>query len=77
VVIGITYRARPRRGEKQRLPGLRRFGQDLPYLRLETHVQHAVGFVQHEVRSTTKVQRALFQKVVQAPGRRDADLRAV
>lgn len=44
---------------------------DLPYLGLEAHVQHAIGLVQDEVRAPVEVRRALLQKINKTAGRRD------
>jgi len=45
-------------------------------LRLEAHVEHAVGLVKHEVRHAAQVGHAGLQHIDQAPGRRDHDLHA-
>src|SRR3546814_2422389 len=43
----------------------------------EAHVEHLVGFVQHDGLEAGKVERAAFQMVAQAARRADDDMRAV
>mmetsp|Transcript_52496 Transcript_52496/g.162348 ORF Transcript_52496/g.162348 Transcript_52496/m.162348 type:complete len:392 (-) Transcript_52496:39-1214(-) len=50
---------------------------NLPHLRLEAHVQHAVRLVQHEVRDALQVGVAVLEEVDQPPGRRDDDLNTI
>ena len=67
---------RPGRRPHQRLPIGPNLRDDLADLRLESHVEHAVGFVHHQIRHATQVRHAGLQKVQQAPRRGDHDLRA-
>lgn len=50
---------------------------DLANLRLETHVQHSVRFIQHQVRATPKVCHVHLQEVQQSARRRYTDMNAV
>ncbi len=56
--------------EKQRLPLRRDLSQDAPDVWQEPHVQHAIGFVQHEHLEVRHSRVGLAQVIEQAPGRR-------
>ena len=62
---------RHRRREEQRLPLLRQHGDDLLDVVDEAHVEHAVGFVEHQHFDLVEAQRALMNQIEQAAGRRD------
>ena len=66
----------PRRGPHERLTIGADLRHDLPHLRLETHVQHAVCLIQHQVRDTAQVGRARLQEVDESAGGADHDLAA-
>ena len=77
--------ARERGGEHERLPFLRQRFHDLPDRRKKTHVQHAIGFVEHEKFEPGKIGRALLHQIDQParcrddqidPGTQRLDLRA-
>jgi hypothetical protein len=51
-------------------------GNDLANLRLETHVQHAIGLVKNQVCDTTKVGTTGLQHIDQTTGSSNADLNA-
>ena len=51
--------------------------KNLANLRLETHVEHAISLVEHDVRRGRHVHHAAFQQIVQATRGGDADLRTV
>ena len=65
-----------RRREEHRLPVQRHAREDAVDLRAEAHVEHAVGFVEHEDADAGERDRAPLEQVVQAAGRRDEDLGA-
>lgn len=50
--------------------------EDLLHVRLEAHVNHAIGFVQHNVRALSEHQIAVLQDVDQPTGRGDNNLSA-
>ncbi len=62
---------RHRRGEEQRLPGERDHLADALDVRNEAHVQHAVGFVDHQQLDAGEQQPAAFGMVEQPAGRCD------
>ena len=62
---------RHRRGEEQRLPGERHQLADAFDVGNEAHVQHAVGFVDHQQFDAGEQQAAAFGMVEQAAGRCD------
>eukprot|EP00958_Prasinococcus_capsulatus_P000257 scaffold20_cov361-Prasinococcus_capsulatus_cf.AAC.14 len=66
----------PRGGPVQGLAVGAYLVHDLPDLRLEAHVQHAVRLVQHQVRHPAQVGDPRLQHVDEAAGRGDADLHA-
>ena len=49
---------------------------DLPDLRLETHVQHAIRLVHDKICDTTEVRLLSLEHVDQSTGRGDDDVRA-
>ena len=67
---------RHRRGEEQRLPRERDHLADALDVRDEAHVQHAVGFVDHQQFDAGEQQPAAFGVVEQPAGRRDQDVDA-
>ena len=62
---------RHRRREEQRLPGERHQFADPLDVRNEAHVEHAVGFVDHQNFDAGQQQLAAIGKVEQPPRRRD------
>ena len=50
--------------------------QDAVDLRLEAHVEHPVGLVEHERPHAVELDQALLEQVVEAAGRRDEHVRA-
>ena len=54
----------------------RAFFHDAAHVGQKTHVEHAVGFVEHEKFHLVQLQRALFQMIEQSSGRGDDDVRA-
>jgi hypothetical protein len=67
---------RPGGGEEQGLPVGSDLADDLSDLRLETHVEHAVSLVHHEVRHSLEVGLARFEHVDETTGSGDDDLSA-
>mmetsp|Transcript_110009 Transcript_110009/g.350887 ORF Transcript_110009/g.350887 Transcript_110009/m.350887 type:complete len:537 (+) Transcript_110009:384-1994(+) len=65
---------RPRGAPHQRLPVRADLRGDLPHLRLEAHVQHAVRLVEHEVGHALQVGVAALQEVDEAARGRDDHL---
>ena len=55
--------ARERRGEHERLPLLRQRFHDLPDRRKKTHVEHAIGFIEHEKFEPGEIGRALPHQI--------------
>ena len=55
----LAHRLGPRGGEEQRLPLGRQLAEDDLELRLEAHVQHAVGLVKRHRRARVEPQRLL------------------
>ena len=64
--------ARERGGEHERLPFLRQRFHDLADRRKKTHVQHPIGFVEHEKFDAGKIGNALPHQIDQ-PARRRHD----
>src|SRR6185437_4034468 len=58
-----------RRAEEQRLTLGREKTEKLPDLRKEAHVQHAIGFVQHQKLEPVKLRVGMPQVIQQPPGR--------
>ena len=56
-------------GEEQRLPFLAQHGDDPLDVVDEAHVEHAVGFVEHQHLDLVEAQRALVHQIDQAAGR--------
>ncbi len=67
---------RHRRGEQQRLPLLGHHRHDLADVANETHVEHAVGFVEHQMGDMAKIDMALLGEIEQASRRGDEDVDA-
>ena len=63
VLRQLAHLLRPRGAEHGRLPVRPNLLDDLADLRLEAHVQHAVGLVQHQECAAAKGNGALLQKV--------------
>ena len=64
--------------EEHRLPVRRHAAEDPVDLRLEAHVEHPVGLVEHERRgSSPSVDRPALDQVEEAAGRGDEDVRAL
>jgi hypothetical protein len=57
------------RREEQRLPLDRQFGDDLPDVVDEAHVQHAVGLVEYEELDLAELQSVALHEIEQAAGR--------
>ena len=53
---------------------VRNFFDDSAHVGQETHVEHAIDFIEHENADVAEIQRALFQMIEQASGRRDDDV---
>ena len=68
---------RHRRREEQRLPLDRQLGDDLPDVVDEAHVEHAVGFVEHQEFDLVELQPVALHEVEQAAGGRDHDFDAL
>ena len=64
------------RGEEQRLPLLRHGDQDALQRRQEAHVEHAIGFIQHEDLHRRQIHGALFHVIEQPAWRGDDDVGA-
>eukprot|EP00756_Hemistasia_phaeocysticola_P005701 Hpha_TRINITY_DN13458_c0_g1::TRINITY_DN13458_c0_g1_i1::g.130790::m.130790 len=78
VVAGqALHLLRPRRRPHQRLPVRADLPHNLPDLRFETHVKHAVRLVHDEVRHPHQVEFSALQEVNQTPWRSNADLHTV
>ena len=65
---------RKARGEKQRLPFLRQRADDVADGRKKTHVQHAVGLIEHKILQRGKIGVAALHQIQQAAGTRNDDL---
>ena len=77
VLGGDLADARRHRGREQRdLLVLRGVRQDAFHVLGETHLQHLVGLVEHQVVQVREVQAALLEMVDDPPGGADHDLRA-
>ncbi len=63
-------------GKKRGVTLARAFFDDAAHVGQKSHVEHPVGFVEHEKFDLVEPQRALFQMVEQASGRGDDDVRA-
>lgn len=67
---------RPRCTEHERLTVRTNLADDLADLRLETHVEHAVGLVENEVSDAAEVRLLRLEHVDETAGRGDDDLHA-
>ncbi len=65
------------RGEQQGLPLGRQLGDDFPDVVDEAHVEHAVGFVEHEGLHAVEAQPVALHEIEQAAGRGDQHIDAV
>ena len=63
-------------GEQRGVARARTFFHDAAHVGQETHVEHPVGFVEHEKFHLVQLQRALLQMIEQPSGRGDDDVRA-
>ena len=72
----VADHAGERRREEQRLPLLGRLRHDRVELFLEAHVEHAVGFIQHEDLHAAQLHAAAVHVVLEAARRRDHDVHA-
>jgi len=62
------------RREEQRLAITRHAGDDPIDCRLEAHVEHAVGLVEHKYADVCEAELAPLEQVFEAPGSRDHDV---
>ena len=69
--------ARHRCGKQQRLPLRRELRDDFANVVDKAHIEHPVGFIEHEKFHLTETQRIALHEVEQAPGRGDEDVDAV
>ncbi len=65
------------RGEQERAALGRRRVENLLKVFAKAHVEHLVGFIEHDGLQGRKVERPAFEMIAQAPGRPDHDLRAM
>ncbi len=70
---GVGQRGR----EQQRLPALGAAAQDALDVGAEADVQHAVGFVEHDIAELVQQQNAAGDEIEDAAGRADGDVDAV
>uniref|UniRef100_A0A182VNZ5 Uncharacterized protein n=1 Tax=Anopheles merus TaxID=30066 RepID=A0A182VNZ5_ANOME len=70
----IAHLLRPGRRPHQHLPVRADLAHNFADLRLEAHVQHAVGLVQHQVGAAPQVRDAALEKINQPPGGGNHDL---
>jgi len=61
-------------GEEQRLPLTRHHSDDALDVMDESHVEHAIGFVEHQHLDLVEAQRTLLHEIEQAPGRSHQNL---
>ncbi len=64
-------------GEHQRLPVGRKLGDDFADVVDETHVEHAVGFVEHETFDAVKPKRVALDEIEEPARRGDENIDAV
>jgi hypothetical protein len=64
-------------GKKGSVPLPRAFLDDAPDIGQKSHVQHAIGFIEHQVFYLVKFAGALLQMVEQSPRRRDQHIDAL
>ena len=69
--------ARHRCGEQQRLPLRRKLRDDFADVVDEAHIEHPVGFIEHEKFHLAETQRVARHEVEQPPGRGDEHVDAV
>ena len=69
--------ARHRGGEQQRLPFRGKLGDDLADVVDKAHVEHPVGFIEHEKFDLAETQRVARHEIEQASGRGDEHVDAV
>ena len=69
-------RLRHRRREEQRLPLGRQLGDDLADVVDEAHVEHAIGFIEHEKLDLIELQRIAAHQIEQTARRCDHDVDA-
>jgi hypothetical protein len=67
---------RQRGGEHQRLPFARQLLDDAADVRQEAHVEHAVGFIEHEVFELGEIGAALAHQIEQTARAGDDDVAA-
>ena len=67
----LANRRRHRRAEEQRLAARRHVLENLANLRQKPHVEHPIGFVEHEVLDPIELRVRPAQMIEQPPGRRD------
>ncbi len=70
----FLYLRRHRRREEKRMPLSRQFRQDLPDIMDKTHVQHPIGFIEHEIANILEVEQFLLRKIEQATRSGDEDV---
>ena len=63
-------------GEHQRLPVRRQLGDDFADVVDETHVEHAVGFVEHEAFDAVEPKRIALHEIEQPARRGDENIDA-
>jgi hypothetical protein len=64
-------------GEQERLSPRRQLGYDAANVGHESHVEHPVGFIQHENLNGTQVDESLVHQVKQPAGRGNEDVNAL
>ena len=62
-------------GEQQRLTRVRRKANDGFHIVAETHLQHAIGFVQHRALQLTQIEIVTLEMIEDAPRRADHNMR--
>ena len=72
----LANRRRHRRAEEQRLAACRHVLENLANLRQKPHVEHPIGFVEHEVLDPIELRVRPAQMIEQPPGRRDEHVHA-
>ncbi len=63
-------------GKHQRLPVRRKLCHDFADVVDESHVEHTVGFVEHETLDAAEAQRIAFDEIEKPAGRGDEDIQA-
>jgi hypothetical protein len=69
--------ARHRCGKQQRLPLRRKLRDDFANVVDKAHIEHPVGFIEHEKFHVAETQRVARHEVEQAPGRGDEHVDSV